>query len=76
MPPNVKEIHNLLRRLPVEDQLAMVLITIVQANSDSLNVSLRMLGATIKLSEHLLPPTGSKFRRHYATRLTCSKSRW
>jgi hypothetical protein len=39
--------------MPVEDQLAIMLIAIVQANPGALSVSLRMLRATVKLSERL-----------------------
>ena len=53
MPPKVGEVCELLRGMPVEDQLAIMLLAIVQANPGALSVSLRMLRATVKLSERL-----------------------
>ena len=53
MPPKVGKVCELLRGMPIEDQLAIVLIAILQANPCALSVSLRMLRATVKLSEPL-----------------------
>ena len=53
MPPKVGEVCELLRGMPVEDQLVIMLIAIVQANPGAFSVSLRMLRATVKLSERL-----------------------
>jgi hypothetical protein len=53
MPPKVGEVCELLRGMPIEDQLAIVLIAIEQANPGALSVSLCMLRAIVKLSERL-----------------------
>lgn len=53
MPPKAGQIRTLLHGLPVEDQLAMLLVAIIEANSDALSISQRMLGATVRLTEHL-----------------------
>jgi hypothetical protein len=53
MPPKVAKVRELLSAMPVEDQLSLLLIAIIEINPSALGVSLRMLGATVKLSEHL-----------------------
>ena len=52
MPPEVKEIRDILRTMDVEDQLSVLLYGIIEANGDALTVSLRVLDATRRLSEH------------------------
>ena len=52
MPPKIGEVCELLRGMPVEDQLVIMLIAI-EANPGALSVSLRMLRATVKLLERL-----------------------
>lgn len=58
MPREVEQVCQLLRGLPVEDQLACLLIAIVQAIPDGLDVSMRILGATVKLSANLSDDNG------------------
>jgi hypothetical protein len=63
MPPEVAKVRELLSAMPVEDQLALFLIAIVEANPSALSISLRMLSATVKLSQLWVPRTGSEFQR-------------
>jgi hypothetical protein len=53
MPPKAEQICSLLRSMPAEDQLPLLLVAIVEANPDALSIAQRMLGATGRLSEHL-----------------------
>ena len=39
--------------MPVEDQLALLLIAIIEINPSALSIAQRTLGATVRLTEHL-----------------------
>ena len=51
MPREVKQVRELLRGLPPEDQLGSLLITIMDLNNDALAISLRLLSALSIISE-------------------------
>jgi hypothetical protein len=50
MPPEVKKVRELMRRLPIEDRLACLLIAIVDNDSAALNVSTRLTFAVERLT--------------------------
>jgi len=75
MAPKVGEVHELLRGMPVEDQLVIVLIAIVQANPGALSVSLRMLRVTSSCRSVFPMRTGSRSARRCAMQPTRSKGR-
>ena len=75
MPPKVGEVCELLRGMPVEDQLGVLLIAIVQENPGALSVPLRMLSATVTLSRVFPMRTGSRSPRRCGMPPTRSKGR-
>jgi hypothetical protein len=50
MPPDARKIMAALRSLPVEDRMAMLVMSIVEADGSALTVAKRMLNANIMMA--------------------------
>lgn len=55
MPPDVKKVRELMCKLPVQDRLAMLLLAILDADTDALNASLRLTYCIRRISAQQSP---------------------